>query len=213
MVSGNSRCQGVLPPVPWMMAPWWPRPRPVRSASWRWEIHQLVMGKSWEPPLKMEVYSWKNQRKSSFGGCSATFEYRRVYGMGHIMAYHQPKKDIWVWDINNWGNWILRKQTDWNYPTEMEIEPPRLGERQRNSPKHGAWTPKMGTPKNQKMGGSTARGIGKKLGFSQGILRPGPGASGESLRGTSLELRGEALVGAAGGAGSGSWSCRGATSP
>ena len=69
----------------------------------------------------------------------------------------------------------------------------------------------MGTPKNQKMGGSTARGIGKKLGFSQGILRPGPGASGGSLRGR-LELRAKALVGAAGGAGSGSWSCRGATS-
>jgi len=56
----------------------------------------------------------------------------------------------------------------------------------------------------------TARGIGKKLGFS-GILRPGPG-SGGSLRGR-LELRGQALVGAAAGAGSGSWSCRGATSP
>ena len=106
MVSGNSRSQAVLPPAPWMMAPWWPRPRPVRSASWRWEIHQLVMGKSWENDgkimenhsifpainlviLKMEVYSWKNQRKSSFGGCSATFEYRRVYGMGHIMASNQ----------------------------------------------------------------------------------------------------------------------------
>ena len=161
------------------MAPWWLRPRPVRSASWRWEIHQL-MGKSWKPPLNMEVYSWKNQSKSSFGGWSS-------WSASHEFS---------------WGNWIL---------AEMEIEPPRLGERQRNSPKHGAWTPKMGTPKNQKMGGSTARGIGKKLGFSQGILRPGPGASGGSLRGR-LELRAKALVGVAGGAGSGSWSCRGATS-
>ena len=137
----------------------------------------------------------------------ATFEYRRVYGMGDITN----QKRTYGLGYKQLRELNPQKTNRLKLPSRNGDWATKIGGRQRNSPKHGAWTPKMGTPKNQKMGGSTARGIGKKLGFSQGILRPGPGASGGSLRGR-LELRAKALVGAAGGAGSGSWSCRGATS-
>lgn len=49
------------------------------------KVGELVMGKSWKPPLNMEVYSWKNQANHLLvGDLPATFEYRRVYGMGDI---------------------------------------------------------------------------------------------------------------------------------